>query len=48
MNILGKKFGQIQFTLEKEINRELNFLDLKITRVENKLTSKVYRKPYSF
>jgi hypothetical protein len=33
------------FTLEREQNNKLNFLDLTITKVANKLTYEIFRKP---
>jgi hypothetical protein len=35
----------IQYTIEKQINNTLNFLDITIKNVHNKLTFDIYRKP---
>jgi hypothetical protein len=35
----------LMFTLEREQNNKLNFLDLTITKDENKLTYEFFRKP---
>ena len=37
----------IQFTYEVEINNSLSFLDVKVTRDDNKFSTTVYRKPFS-
>jgi hypothetical protein len=42
---LNGKEPRIQFTVEKEVNGSLPFLDLLIMREEDKIMTKVYRKP---
>jgi hypothetical protein len=39
--------NNIQFTLEKEDNNNINFLDITIHRLHTKLEHKIYRKPTS-
>jgi hypothetical protein len=36
---------KLKFTLEKEIDRRINFLDITIYRESNKLSVDIYRKP---
>lgn len=45
LNFLNSLNPNIQFTLETENNDQLNFLDLTITRINNKLKFGIYRKP---
>ena len=45
LDVLNSKNNHIQFTIEKEENNSLPFLDIHIHRSENKLAFKVYRKP---
>lgn len=47
LKLLNSIDNNINFTVEKEINQSLNFLDLTITRCSNKLNFNVYRKPTS-
>ena len=42
MNVFNKN---IQFTLETEVNNKLNFLDLRITRLDKKFQYQIYQKP---
>ena len=44
-NYLNKQHKNIKFTLEIEENGSLSFLDIPITRENNKLVTSVYRKP---
>jgi len=45
LEILNSKHETIKFTLEKEINSKINFLDISITKCANKLDFSIYRKP---
>ena len=45
INDIGKSLGNIKFTIEKESNNSLSFLDVKLTRFDNKIETSVYRKP---
>lgn len=45
LNILNEQSPTIKFTMEKETNGKLPFLDVMVTRVNNKLDFSVYRKP---
>ena len=45
INDLGKTLGSIKFTIEKEVNCELPFLDVQVTRSNGTLSTRVYRKP---
>jgi len=47
LEILNSKHTTIKFTLEKEINSTINFLDISITKCNNKLDFGIYRKPTS-
>ena len=42
---LNKKHPNTKFTFEEELNNTFLFLDVKISRENNKLTTSVYRKP---
>lgn len=42
---INTKHAKIQFTLEKENNDSINFLDLNIKKSNNKLEFKIHRKP---
>ena len=44
-NYLNKQHENIKFTLEIEKNGSLSFLDVKISRENNKFVTSVYRKP---
>ena len=44
-NYLNKQYKNITFTSEIEENRSLSFLDIKISRENNKFVTSVYRKP---
>ena len=44
-NYLNKQHENIKFTLEIEKNGSLSFLDVKISRQNNKFVTSVYRKP---
>lgn len=44
-NYLNNINGNIQFTLEAEIDNKLNFLDLTITRLDSSFQYQIYRKP---
>ena len=44
-NSLNAVNDNIQFTMETEVNNELNFLDLTITKQHNNLKFGIYRKP---
>ena len=35
----------LQFTLETEKNNKINFLDLPLTKIDNKINYNIYRKP---
>ena len=43
--VLNTKHSNIKFTFEHEHNNSFSFLDVKICRENNKLTTSVYRKP---
>lgn len=46
LTLINSQSESIQFTVEKEVNRSIPFLDLRITRTEdNKLSFSIYRKP---
>lgn len=45
VNKLNSVHSKIKFKLELEENKSLNFLDINITRVNNKLEFQIYRKP---
>ena len=45
LNYINQIHPNIKFTVEKEINNKLAFLDMLITRNNNSLTSSIYRKP---
>jgi len=45
LNYLNKQHQNINFTMECENNNSLPFLDVLITRVDNKFCTSVYRKP---
>jgi len=45
LEILNSKHETIKFTLEREINSTINFLDISITKCNNKLNFSIYRKP---
>ena len=40
-----ENFSVLKFTFEVETNKTLNFLDVKITKSENRLKTSVYTKP---
>ena len=42
---MNTKYPNIKFTFENEHNNSFSFLDVKICRENNKLTTSVYRKP---
>ena len=42
---MNTKHPNIKFTFEHELNNTFSFLDVKISRENNKLTTSVYRKP---
>lgn len=42
---LNSQYPTINFTLEKEENKSINFLDITITRINSSLEFKIYRKP---
>ena len=42
---MNTKHLNIKFTFEHELNNTFSFLDVKISRENNKLTTSVYRKP---
>ena len=44
-NLLNNINKHIQFTHETEIDNKLNFLDLTITKCDDKLKYSIYRKP---
>ena len=37
--------NNLQFTLETEMNNKINFLDLILTTINNKINYNIYRKP---
>ena len=37
--------NSLQFTLETEMNNKINFLDLTLTKIHNKINFNIYRKP---
>jgi hypothetical protein len=41
----NKLTPNLKFTIKKETDNEINFLDLSITRIDNLLSFSVYRKP---
>jgi hypothetical protein len=45
VNEFNKIHKNLQFTIEKENNKKLNFLDISITRKYKKLEFNIYRKP---
>lgn len=45
LHYINSVHSKIQFTVEKEDNNEINFLDLTISHINNQCTFKVYRKP---
>ena len=45
LQFLNKQHKSIQFTVEKEVDNILPFLDLKIERKESVLSTSIYRKP---
>jgi hypothetical protein len=45
INEFNKIHKNLQFTIEKENNKKLNFLDISITRMDKKLEFSIYRKP---
>lgn len=47
LNLLNSQFDSIKFTVEREENRRLPFLDLMLTRNNNRIDISVYRKPTS-
>ena len=44
INSIGNSFGKISFTIEKEHNNSLAFLDTKLTRLNNHIITSVFRK----
>ena len=42
---LNLQYSTIDFTLEKEDNKSINFLDITITRIDSTLDFSIYRKP---
>lgn len=47
LRILNSRYESINFTFEKENNKSITFLDLKLERIENRIDFSVYRKPTS-
>ena len=45
LGTFNKKHEKIKFTHELEHNNSLAFLDVKVTKVDNKFVTGVYRKP---
>ena len=46
LEFLNSQHKTIKFTMEKEVNNSINFLDVKITRnIDNSLSTSTYRKP---
>jgi nucleoside-specific outer membrane channel protein Tsx len=45
LNIFNNIHPKIKFTIEKEINNKINFLDLSIEKNHNNLQLGIYRKP---
>jgi hypothetical protein len=45
LNQFNKINKEIQFTLEKEQNNSIHFLDLTIAKIDNNFKFKIYRKP---
>ena len=45
INTIAKSTGNIVFTLEKETDSCIAFLDIKLNRIDNKIITSVYRKP---
>ena len=44
INSIGEKFGNIKFTMEKEHDNCLSFLDTKLTRINGQINTSVFRK----
>ena len=42
---INKIHPKLKFTLETELNKSINFLDITITKLDNKHNFKIYRKP---
>ena len=42
---INKLHRKLNFTLETEVNNTMNFLDLTITKTDNRHTFNIYRKP---
>ena len=45
LNYVNSKHPNIKFTMETESSNSLSFLDVKVSRNNNKFTTSVYRKP---
>ena len=45
LDYLNSKHNNIKFTVETESSKSLSFLDVNISRSNNKFTTSVYRKP---
>lgn len=45
LNYMNSLDPKIKFTMELEVNNSLNFLDLTVTKENNRFTYKIYRKP---
>jgi hypothetical protein len=45
INEINKVHSKIKFTIEKEVNNQINYLDLIITKEKDKFTYALYRKP---
>ena len=45
LNYANSKHPNIKFTMETESSNSLSFLDVKVSRNNNKFTTSVYRKP---
>ena len=44
LKYMNSRHPNIQFTCEEESNHKISFLDISVTRINNKLTTSLYRK----
>jgi hypothetical protein len=45
LDTLNKLIPTMHFTMEEEVDNRINFLDITISRVDNKISFNIYRKP---
>ena len=45
INSIGSNLGNIKFTIEREFNNEISFLDIKVIKHNNSISTMVFRKP---